>query len=350
MLAAQSFTLDDCCSSNGEAGDGQSLTSTNGDHDAAYGLADWQLEEVWRRLQIGAADTKGILHAAKSEIILGQPQLSEVMVQEETLTDIDDNETNDGQDSDFGVSEAQMQSFCKAASCPNFYQVVQPMPGLPIRDPLRTPVLSLRAPWRWRGYEESNASRILAHRRSSWDTSEISQRKDALMPSSPNATRPQTAPRTVPTSCEEVFCLPRASAPARVALLSSRMYNGVLWYLFQVRERESLRYFAKRYSDFSRLDQDLRRSAQRGSGIMCVPQLPKKLPGFLQALHSESFLEKRREGLRCYVERVVEQVQSLDDDPALRMFFGSCAVGGVQGLEHCQWAATQLGSRGGSLS
>jgi hypothetical protein len=127
--------------------------------------------------------------------------------------------------------------------------------------------------------------------------------------------------------------------------VSTRHFNDVTWYLFQVKEAGSETYFAKRYSEFHRLDRTLRRAQWHAGGgplsYMIIPELPRKAPlGVIGALQLDGFYERRRDGLQRYAESIAAQVESLEEVPALQAFFGSSAVGGVQSVE-CQSLAVR---------
>jgi len=266
-VKAASFSLDD--------GTGKVLEGT----DADFGIAAWQLEDLWRKLEVRmskriAAEEDEEVDLGDAEYGLSEEQVAEVMekkIVEEALTDNEDE--SDGNDSDFGLSTVQLDSFSK----PNSF---------PIEDSKR---VAFR-PWSWH-VEGRSACKLRESR--SFPAQSLSQ--------------------------------------VRVALLSTRQINDVTWYLFEVRDGASTTYFAKRYSDFVQLDKDLRRSAKKGGSVTHVPELPSKIPlAIFQAFLMEGFDKRREDGLRRFVETVVAQVKSVEDEPALQYFFGSTALGGVK--------------------
>mmetsp|Transcript_99154 Transcript_99154/g.318160 ORF Transcript_99154/g.318160 Transcript_99154/m.318160 type:complete len:337 (-) Transcript_99154:118-1128(-) len=110
-------------------------------------------------------------------------------------------------------------------------------------------------------------------------------------------------------------------------LASSREIDRVTWYLFKVEENEETRFYMKRFSDFKHLDRALRVAARPGRIIPALPVSGRF--GLRHLLDLGDFNRKRLDGLRLYVEDLLCQVGSLTNDPALMRFFGRGAPGRV---------------------
>jgi len=255
--------------------------------DADFGLAVWQLDALWKKLQLRmskriAAEDDEEVDLADTDFGLSEEQVDVVMekkVVREVLTD--DEAESDANDSDFGISTGQIDSFSQPGS-------------FAVDGESR----ARSRPWSWHVAGGEPACKF-KH----------------------SVSFPATQAREV-------------RLQARVALLSTRDIDGVKWYLLEACDGTITRYFAKRYSDFLRLDTALRRSAQRGGLVRHFPELPNKIPlAIFQALLIDGFEKRREDGLRRYAECVVSQVASFEDEPALRDFIGSTAIGSVQRKE-----------------
>mmetsp|Transcript_96382 Transcript_96382/g.276825 ORF Transcript_96382/g.276825 Transcript_96382/m.276825 type:complete len:329 (-) Transcript_96382:105-1091(-) len=119
------------------------------------------------------------------------------------------------------------------------------------------------------------------------------------------------------------------SAPWRLEarLVSSREIDRVTWYLFKVEENEETRFYMKRFNDFKHLDRVLRVAVRPGRIIPALPSSGRF--GLRHLLDLGDFNRKRVDGLRLYVEDLLCQVGSLTNDPALMRFFGRGAPGRV---------------------
>lgn len=268
------------------------------DEIAFWECDEWE-ENLWRRLGLGSIPKK----IAPVEV---EPPATSNTVVMEVLTD---EEGPDGEDSDYGLSEVQLGSFTDTDGA-----------GTEQSQRGRSWVENFRADHGWGSFLTRD------------------KRRD----------RPRSQPSLRETSsfANHHSFLARSSK-VRICLVSTRHFNDVTWYLFQVKEEGNETYFAKRYSEFHRLDRALRRAQWHGGGgplsYIIIPELPGRAPlGFIGALQLDGFYERRQEGLQRYAESIVAQVESLEEVPALQAFFGSSAVGGVQSVE-CQMSRAVRG-------
>lgn len=126
--------------------------------------------------------------------------------------------------------------------------------------------------------------------------------------------------------------VPRASA-CRVQLVCSRdTKDGTTFYLLRVNDSDGERLFLKRYSDFQELDRALRVSVRNPGAL---PELPETgVFGVRHYMNIGDFNEKRKQRLQEYANSVISQAQgSLDREPLLARFFGRHAPDRAARLE-----------------
>jgi len=132
--------------------------------------------------------------------------------------------------------------------------------------------------------------------------------------------------------------VPAASKPGvlRADIRTSRWVSGVLLYGVEVEDNGCRWTMEKRYSDFKRLDRDLRASSALSR--LALPQ--KGLFGIRHQLDVGWFNAQRHTGLAAYIRHLTAQVTSVQEDPALAAFLGqapgvmtvvSAPAGGIGG-------------------
>jgi len=293
--------------------------------DEEYGFADWQLEALWKRAE---EDNHFRL----------------------------DVEDGDASDSDFGISERQIEVAMSRAVSGEQDQLAlvtgepQEMPGSPqdaAPDPLRQFQQQRRRrrasePARWLPRLTLPTSRGGTDCVLDRGSSPSNAIHAAL--TAPEPTQPLQAPHAGVSSVASEPCPSPGGAEdrLRVVLASSRRLRGITFYLFIVREPGNVdRYYMKRYSDFLALDRQLReshaamarpdapRSIPRSKAVV-IPKLPPKgALGLRHMWNLGDFNVKRQSGLQRYAEGLVQQIRSIDDVSELEEFFGPQAKGRV---------------------
>jgi hypothetical protein len=293
--------------------EGSDLASDDSDacQDSDFGLASWQLEDLWRCC---FGDVERALTEAGSD--------------------------SDGRDSDFGLSSRQITVLAlNPASDEGAFQDV-------ISDEVAADVLAPRD-------EVASPNEVTEPRQRTLTASSVEERRvlASLMPDESEVPTPLSILHSHPTPVqqgEDPLTIERersagavapretshlevrrvAAKPPRVAVLSSRAISGVTWYLLRVKERSDERVFIKRYADFKRLDRKLRRGVAAGEVVISIPHLPQKgVLGIRHRLDLGHFNADRLEGLRLYIEQLISQVQSLEDVSQLKNFLGPNAPG-----------------------
>jgi len=295
---------------------GSDLASDDSDgcKDSDFGLASWQLEDLWRCC---LGDVERPMTEAGSD--------------------------SDGRDSDFGISERQIDVLAHTPALDEEAtsgKVAHPDEALadevavPGEVALPDEVTELRK----RTFTASSVEerRVLATLKP--DESEVPAPL-SILHSQPRPVEHGKDPLTIerqqlagadgaPLVTSHVEVRRVAAKPPRVAVLSSRAINGVTWYLLRVKERGEERVFIKRYADFQRLDRKLRKGVAAGEVVITIPHLPQKgVLGIRHRLDLGHFNADRLEGLRLYIEQLISQVQSLGDVSQLKNFLGPNAPG-----------------------
>lgn len=317
--------------------------------DADFGLSDGQLEELWLRFCDG----------------------NEEVGRERALTE--DIETRERHDSEYGLSDRQLAEL--AARCaedegnhpgeeggekatPSQTAATDSNPGT-LREPAtataaaREPVPPpLPAPQRPHHLEAEATPEAAAGRGPAAPAAAVAVvvdplrhfagKKAAQAPTS-KARGPASKPAAKPKTAEQFLAeqLPTvdparaarlAAGPPRkprVVLVSSRELDGVTWYLFRVDDDGGQRLYMKRYSDFVRLDAALRAHPPAGRSRV-LPELPEKGSlGLRKKLDIMDFNAKRRDGLGNYMARLLADIQTFVEEPALMGFFDRDAPGRI---------------------
>jgi len=109
---------------------------------------------------------------------------------------------------------------------------------------------------------------------------------------------------------------PRAAPKARrflASLAKERKIAGVAWYPLRLVDSSGERFFLKRYNDFRLLDRALREGAPEWFAVPDMPE-PWKLTTLLDGTLADALQE--------YLDRLLAQVDALDDLPELELFLG----------------------------
>jgi len=111
---------------------------------------------------------------------------------------------------------------------------------------------------------------------------------------------------------------PSKTQKERVEFVNTEDIDGVTWYCIKVVDQCEQRLFKKRYNDFKRLDQNLRKH-----GALDVPDLPEPgMFGLRNRLRVQNFSRRRRHELERYLMCLLSQVDSIAADPDLDEFIG----------------------------
>lgn len=122
----------------------------------------------------------------------------------------------------------------------------------------------------------------------------------------------------------------------KIVIINSRDIEGTTYYLVRIQSiaegdsgRTDEQYLKKRYSDFQRLDNALRKVIAEtpwgeAAPLAFLPALPDSgVLGLRHKLGVGEFMTRRQEGLQKYLDYVLSQVKTKDDQPALKAFLSS---------------------------
>jgi hypothetical protein len=138
----------------------------------------------------------------------------------------------------------------------------------------------------------------------------------------------------LPSNIKTVLTKQVSSRNVKISLISHREVANVTWYAFSVKEPQGeVRYYMKRYNDFTRLDDALREArgaTRRKLRLDGLPDLPESgMFGLRQALNIGDFRSRRTEGLGKYAQDLGKNLTALKEDPHLEAFFGVHARGRI---------------------
>jgi hypothetical protein len=149
-----------------------------------------------------------------------------------------------------------------------------------------------------------------------------------------NELPPQELPRPPPVTtspARKPHRQPREASARkfkRALMISSRQMGTVTWYLFRIYDRGEERFYMKRYSDFRALHAEL--EAARQMRRQPLPELPEAGIFGIRNILDSDFLMRRREALERYVDALFVNGTSVSDDPLLEALFGRSAPGRIR--------------------
>lgn len=119
----------------------------------------------------------------------------------------------------------------------------------------------------------------------------------------------------------------RGYKPVKAVIVSSREVDKVTWYLMKIEEGYETRLYMKRYSDFKKLDQQLRQEATPGRKLLNLPTAGTF--GIRHRFNLGDFNTKREQGLQRYLDQLLQQVHDLSGEKVVLHFLGPNALGRV---------------------
>jgi hypothetical protein len=222
------------------------------------------------------------------------------------------NPTGEQLHSEYGLSDAQFRSFgrlCNANEDPLRRQKAQ-------LDPLRSKDLLGQKP-RLDPLQSKDPLGYLLQQRKSLNESPPQELPRPPPVTTPPARKPHRQPREA-----------NARKFKRALMISSRQMGTVTWYLFRIYDRGEERFYMKRYSDFKALHAEL--EAARPLRRQPLPELPEAGIFGIRNMLDADFLIRRKEALERYVDVLLIDGTSVSDDPLLDAFFGRSAPGRIR--------------------
>mmetsp|Transcript_21099 Transcript_21099/g.45733 ORF Transcript_21099/g.45733 Transcript_21099/m.45733 type:complete len:361 (+) Transcript_21099:146-1228(+) len=241
----------------------------------------------------------------------------------------DDDTPADRLDSDFGLSDWQLYSVrLRASSKPT-----QSLPSVLVEEPnqLSKPIQDpLRAFARAKGAEACTPQKEPIFKSgSSIETTPASEASTATPATSSRLSAADSLLEEQLPKRDPIFQERLSSGPGRLqaTILSSRKLDRVTWYLVRLQDNNDTRFFMRRYSDFRVLDRELRGNPRWQK---LLPPLPTRGRfGLRHLLDFGDFNEKRKQGLQRYLDDVVREATSFSAEPALVRCFGRAAPGRI---------------------